>query len=224
MWSVRRVDETASTNDDLSRAASAGAPHGSVLVAGHQTAGRGRLDRTWAAPPGSNLLVSVLFRDRLDFPHELVQRVSVAMAQAASQLSGRHVVLKWPNDLLVDANKLAGVLAQSGGQSGRVDWVVVGVGVNVGWAPPGAALLSGVRVDDLLSVWLHELEAGWHLDVLADYTARLATLGQRVRVSMPAGDIEGTAVGVGADGRLTVRAADEDFVVSAGDVTHLRPV
>ena len=112
---MRRVAETGSTNADLLAAAAGGAPHGTVLVTDHQTAGKGRLGRVWDAPPGANLLVSVLFRHGFDptRPHELTQRVAVAAARAAERVAGVVPDLKWPNDLLIDGAKLAGILAIS---------------------------------------------------------------------------------------------------------------
>ena len=141
-WHVRVVDETGSTNADLLAAAASGAPHRSVLAARHQTAGRGRLDRRWEAHAGANLLVSLLFTEVPDHAHELTQRVALAAADAAATLAGADVRLKWPNDLLLDGRKLAGVLAQSTFVDGR-RVVVVGIGVNVGGAPPDAAMLGG---------------------------------------------------------------------------------
>ncbi len=181
-WHVNVVDETGSTNADLLAAALAGAPDRSVLAARHQTAGRGRLDRAWVAPPGANLLVSMLFRTVPAHPHELTQRVALAARDAAERVAGVHAGLKWPNDLLVDGAKLAGVLAQAGVVEGRLEHVVVGIGLNVGWAPDGGARL-GEGIDplvvlDALLVAFDALPA----DVHERYRASLVTLGQRVRV------------------------------------------
>jgi BirA family biotin operon repressor/biotin-[acetyl-CoA-carboxylase] ligase len=226
-WRVRHVAETGSTNADLLAEAADGAPHGSVLVTDHQTAGKGRLGRVWDAPPGSNLLVSVLFRTGFDpaRPHELTQRVAVAAARVAERLAGVTPELKWPNDLLVDGAKLAGILAQAATAEGRVDHVVVGMGLNLGWAPEGAARLEGVGRDAFLAALLDELAAGFAAGPIGpEYRRRLATLGQRVRVELPGGGFEGVAVDVSDDGALVV---DVDGggrrSVSAADVQHLRP-
>ena len=226
-WSVRIVAETGSTNTDLLAEAAAGAPHGSVLVTDHQTAGKGRLGRIWDAPPGSNLLVSVLFREGFDpaRPHELTQRAAVAAARTAERLAAVTPELKWPNDLLLDGAKMAGILAQAGASGGPVDHVVVGMGLNLGWAPEGAARLAGVGRDDFLAAWLDELAAGLAGGLIApEYRRRLATLGQAVLVELPSGSFEGVAVDVTADGALVVElASGERRPVSAGDVGHLRP-
>lgn len=227
---VQVVEETGSTNADLLALAAAGAPHGTVLRALHQTAGRGRLGRVWEAPAGANLLVSILFRTGLEQPHRLTHRVAVAAAIACERVAGVEVGLKWPNDLLIGESKLGGILTQVGGAGGRVDYVVPGLGLNVRWAPPGAACL-GTDIDP--AAVLDELLRA--LDELGDshdseYRRRLVTIGQHVRVEMMTGDLLGTAVDVRADGRLVVRpdvspAADgsvTDVLVDTGDVVHLR--
>src|SRR3954470_21079179 len=142
-WSVWFVAETGSTNADL--LAIPDAPDRTVLVAGHQTAGRGRLDRTWDAPPSANLLTSILFTDVPDEPAALTRAVGIAAVDAVAAATGLAAKLKWPNDLVLDDRKLAGILAQRS-PSGPV---VVGIGLNVGWAPAGAARL-GEGVEPLL--------------------------------------------------------------------------
>ena len=139
-WQITIVDETGSTNADLAAAAASGAANRSVLMARHQTSGKGRLDRRWEAPPGTNLLVSMLFRDVPEHPHQLTQRVALAASRACFKVAGVSPVLKWPNDLLLNERKLAGVLAQAGGPG--TGYVVVGIGLNIGWAPDGAARLG----------------------------------------------------------------------------------
>lgn len=224
-WHVGVVAETGSTNADLLAAADAGAPDRSVLVAAHQTAGRGRLDRRWEAPPGANLLVSLLFRRVPDHVHQLTQRVALAAAAAAAQTAGVQAELKWPNDLLVDGAKLAGVLAQSAGTPGSSGFVVVvGIGINVGWAPEGAARLGdGVHPLEVLAALLAAYDQ-LPVDITPLYRERLATLGREVRVERAGAALEGRAIDVEADGRLVVL---DDCAVShrvdTGDVVHLRP-
>lgn len=222
-WHVRAVDETGSTNADLLAAAAQGAPDHSVLVAGHQTAGRGRLDRVWSAPPGANLLVSLLFRAVPEHPHQLTQRVALAAAVAVEEVTGLVPALKWPNDLLLGEAKLAGVLAQAGVADGRVDHVVVGIGLNVGWAPDGAARLGeGVRPHEVLAAMLRAYDA-LPVDAVPLYRSRLATIGQPVRVHGRDGYLDGRAVDVEPDGRLVM--IDECAIthrVDTGDVVHLR--
>lgn len=221
-WEVRRVASTKSTNADLLADATAG--DRVALVADHQTAGRGRLDRHWQSPPGANLLVSLKFGpvDLGDGP-VLGRRVGLAAVRAIATATGAVARLKWPNDVLIGDDKVAGVLAQ-GAPDGAV---VVGIGVNVGWAPPGAARLAGTTPADLLAALLAAFDAlpadpqVFH----AAYRAELATLGRRVRVELPGGDLYGIATDLATDGALLV---DDDahrrHRINVGDVVHLRTV
>ena len=224
-WRITVVDETGSTNADLLAAAAVGAPDRSVLVAAHQTAGRGRLDRRWDAPAGTNLLASLLFRVVPEHPHQLTQRVALAAARACTETAGVSPTLKWPNDLMLDGRKLAGVLAQSGGAG--PEYVVVGIGLNVGWAPDDCAKLGSTigGAPTPIEV-LDEMLAAYDLlpsDIAEPYRRALATLGQSVRVELPGSTVVGRALDVLPDGRLLV--LDECGIshrFDTGDVVHLR--
>jgi len=224
-WSVRHVVETGSTNDDLFGAARAGAPDRSVIVADFQTAGKGRIDRRWEATRGTNLLVSLLFRAE----PRATKLVALACRAACTTLASVEPALKWPNDLIIESKKLAGLLAVA---SPADDFIVVGIGVNVGWAPDGAVALRDVWH---LPVTPHQLLAEMlrRIDELAAesasqshsrYVRALGTLGQRVRVDLISGDnIVGDAFDVDESARLLVR--DDAGVVhtmDVGDVVHLR--
>lgn len=224
-WHVTVVDETGSTNTDLLDAAAAGAPDRSVLRARHQTAGKGRLDRQWIAPPGANLLVSLLFREVPANPHELTQRVALAAVAACPEIASVTPRLKWPNDLLLDGRKLAGILARAGGASrdNAPDYVVVGLGLNVGWAPDGAARL-GEQFDpaDVLAALLAAYDR-LPSDITGLYHAGVETIGKSVRVELATSTVVGRALDVLADGRLVV--LDECGIThrfDTGDVVHLR--
>ncbi len=222
-WTVDHVAETGSTNTDLIAALEAGvAGDRSVLATGHQTAGRGRLDRRWDAPPGTNLLVSIAFAPVPDPPSQVTQRVGLAAAAAAAAVRpDAAITLKWPNDVLLDDVKLAGILAQ---RCPVRDAVVVGLGMNVGWAPEGAAKLGDpVQPADVLASVLRAL-ADPPADIGAAYRAALGTLGRRVRVELTDGAVDGLAVDVDATGRLVVQDDDgERRTFDVGDVVHLRP-
>ncbi|SER38928.1 BirA family transcriptional regulator, biotin operon repressor / biotin-[acetyl-CoA-carboxylase] ligase [Streptomyces sp. yr375] len=251
LWSgVEVVQRTGSTNADLVAAASAGqAAEGAVLVAEEQTAGRGRLDRRWSAPPRSGLFFSVLLT-----PDEVpVSRwgwlpllTGVAVATGLARAAGVDLALKWPNDLLVtvgdEERKAGGILAERAGE----DSVVVGVGVNVTLRADelpvpqaGSLALAGAANTDrdpLLRAVLRSLEewyGRWRAaggdpgasGLQETYAAGCATLGRRVRAELP-GDrsLVGEAVAVDGDGRLVI--ATEEGVqapVGAGDIVHLRP-
>jgi BirA family biotin operon repressor/biotin-[acetyl-CoA-carboxylase] ligase len=223
-WQIEWVAATGSTNADLLAAGTAGAPDRSVLAADHQTAGRGRLDRRWEAPAGANLLVSILLRHVPEHPHEMTQRVALAALHACRATTGAEPTLKWPNDLLLDGAKLAGVLAQAG-SSAAGPFVVVGLGLNVGWAPEGAARLGDdVTPRQVLSALLSAYDA-LPAEIADTYRGHLATIGQQVRVELPdARFVTGRAVDVEVDGRLVV--LDECAIthrLHTGDVVHLRP-
>jgi BirA family biotin operon repressor/biotin-[acetyl-CoA-carboxylase] ligase len=220
-WDVRHVEATGSTNTDLLAALEAGtAGDRTVLAASHQTAGRGRLDRRWEAPPGTNLLVSIAFAPVPDVPASATHRVGLAALAAARSVRPEvALTLKWPNDLLLDGSKVAGILAQ---RSTTVDAVVVGLGFNVGWAPEGAAALAASSPAALLRRLLVELD-GLPSDIDDLYRSALSTIGRRVRLVLPDGAVIGTAVDVDALGRLVV--ADDIGARTAydvGDVVHLR--
>lgn len=234
-WHVTSVLETGSTNADLLAQGAAGAPDRTVLRADYQSAGRGRLDRTWEAPKGVNLLVSLLFRDVPSRLHVLTQVVALAATQVARGC-GVPAVLKWPNDILVGTQKLAGILAQAApvGPDGKIPFVVVGIGCNLGWAPPDAASLASsgwtheITPNEFLHAMLPEIDRLLALtdeEMNTEYVSQLATIGSRVRVEMPNGeDIVGRAMSVELDGRLVV--LDECAVthrIDTADVVHLRP-
>lgn len=240
-WTLKEVAETGSTNSDLVLEAENGAPDRSVLRTDFQSAGRGRLDRRWEAPAGVNVLASFLFRDVPEYPHVLTQVVALAAARTASTMFGCDVTLKWPNDLLLDGRKVAGVLAQAGSvdaTSGRPSFVVVGIGMNIGWAPEDAAALSaGHSVEQLhqsgrspshlvaqMCPYIDELLALDSEVLHALYRSHLATLGSEVHVSLPGGEsLVGRAVDVEVDGRLVVI---DDCAIThrfdTADVVHVR--
>jgi BirA family biotin operon repressor/biotin-[acetyl-CoA-carboxylase] ligase len=242
-WEIRRFPEIDSTNTYLLDQARQGVPEGLVAVAEHQTAGRGRLDRRWESPPGSNLLASVLLRPgcAADDLHLCSGAVALAAADACAEMAGVEAVLKWPNDLLVGGAKLAGVLAEADFDGTRLRGVVVGIGLNVAW--PGPAEAGGTCLEDtggtaqpvdksvLLDLLLEGLarrrplldeEAG--RGILADEVRRrCATLGQRVRVTMPNEELTGIASAIDEAGHLVVDTGSGRRLVSVGDVVHLRP-
>jgi BirA family biotin operon repressor/biotin-[acetyl-CoA-carboxylase] ligase len=196
-----RVGSVSSTQDvarDL--------PIGSIVVAEHQAAGRGRLDRRWEAPPGTALLVSFVLR-----PNPIL---SLAAGVAAAEACGPEVRLKWPNDLLLDGRKLGGILVEVSPTK-----AVCGIGINLTWAPDGAARLDQPR-DELLAR-LSERMDFWcsapREAVIGRWRELSATLGRRVRVDLPGRAFEGVAEDIGGNGELIV----DGLAVSAGSVTHL---
>lgn len=246
---IRRREETSSTNAEVLELARVGAPEGLVVVADHQTAGRGRRGRVWIAPPGSALLASVLLRPRLAAvdAHLVTLAAALAASDACYQVAGIRPALKWPNDLVLEAplnevgasGKLAGILAHSLVEGDVLHAVVVGMGCNVTAAAatvPAAVCLEAaagrpVDRDALLGAWLGHLDhwyasalvgEGGRRNVLEAYRRWCSTLGRRVRVELADGAVEGRAVDVTDDGRLVVETATGRRWISAGDVVHLR--
>jgi BirA family transcriptional regulator, biotin operon repressor / biotin---[acetyl-CoA-carboxylase] ligase len=224
-----------STNRYVLAEAVRGAGEGLVAVADEQVAGRGRLGRSWVAPPGASLLVSVLLRPDLpaDQWHVVTLAAAVAAVDAVRECCRVEALVKWPNDVTVDDRKLAGILSEV-----STGALVVGMGLNVQWQafPPEladtatACNMHSERVvarGDLLAEWLRALETrlGVIDDVVGATKARSATLGRRVRVDLAGNVVEGVAVDLTAEGFLVVRRDDgSETVVTAGDVVHLRPI
>jgi BirA family biotin operon repressor/biotin-[acetyl-CoA-carboxylase] ligase len=235
---VRRHADIDSTNREAADLARAGAPAGVVVVADHQTAGRGRLGRTWEAPPGSSLLASVLLRPELDAArlHLVTMAVALAAADACHEVAGFTPRLKWPNDLVVDERKLGGILAEASFAGDRARWVVVGIGLNVNWPAELPDELAGIAVaanhvarrpvdrEQLLTALLERLARRLEsLDALVDdCRERCATIGRDVRVELPDEVLTGRAVDIDDDGHLLVDTGAGVRVVAAGDVVHVR--
>jgi BirA family biotin operon repressor/biotin-[acetyl-CoA-carboxylase] ligase len=194
---------------DSTQVAAAAMPLGSVVVADHQTAGRGRHGRSWEAPEGSGLFVT--------FVLEPSPIVVFAAGVAAAEACGRGVLLKWPNDLVLEDRKLGGILAEV-----RHEHALVGIGINLSWAPEGAAKLGDDRdalLDRLLPLMTSWTTAGPEA-VIQRWRELSWTLGQTVRVELGGEVIEGLAEDVAEDGALLVGGRR----VIAGDVTRVRPV
>lgn len=216
---IRWLATVDSTNRYLLDLARAGAPEGVVVVADYQTHGRGRRGRTWEAPAATALLASILARPAALLP-ERRWLLTAAMALAAADACGQGADVKWPNDLLIGRAKLGGILAEADAGA-----VVVGIGLNVSWCPPGAASLPpGTDRRQLLDRLLANLEGWWDRwdDVFDAYARRCVTVGRRVQVSLTGATVAGRAVGIEPDGALRVATAagvEETFLVA--DVIHV---
>lgn len=235
------LPEIGSTNAELAAAAAQDAPDGTVLVAEHQGAGRGRLDRVWTSPPRAGITVSFLVRPDVPAARRgwLPLLTGVALAESVGEVTGVRASLKWPNDLLaLDGRKLAGILAEASGGA-----VVVGVGLNVSTRadelpPTGTSLAQvlGAPVDrgPVLLAFLRAVERRYlrwveHLGdpvasgLASDYLAWCSTVGLDVVVTLPDGSsLEGRAEAVDWDGRLVVRGPDGPVELASGDVRHVR--
>jgi BirA family biotin operon repressor/biotin-[acetyl-CoA-carboxylase] ligase len=230
--------ETGSTNDDARALARDGAPDGTVVLASRQTAGRGRLGRAWVSPDGGAYL-SIVLRPQLT-PAEvssLALAVGLGIARGMSEHLGVGTTLKWPNDVLLSGRKVAGILLEMAAEADRVDWVVVGIGVNVrrceempppvlagclGDAAPGlriapavAAVLEGVA--GAYAQWVAE---GFG-SMRDEYERRSSLMGQDVVVRDMTGAVRttGSVFGIDDEGRMLVAGLSGVEAVSAGEVT-----
>jgi BirA family biotin operon repressor/biotin-[acetyl-CoA-carboxylase] ligase len=228
-----------STNDLLKGLAAQGASEGTLVIADEQTAGKGRLDRKWLAPPGTSLLMSLLFRPNLasNQAQRLTMICSLAIADAIEGLTGLPVGLKWPNDIFIRGKKVGGILTESGTTGGRLDYVVVGMGLNVNLHISTVPELRGMAtsLSDELGREVSRLELLWRIlgeietrynslrreeSPHEDWAARLINLGCEVQVTTPHGVLGGWAEGVDADGALILRTADgQRKRIVVGDVT-----
>jgi BirA family biotin operon repressor/biotin-[acetyl-CoA-carboxylase] ligase len=249
MWSQLEVVESSpSTNLDLAARARETDDDGVVLIAEHQTAGRGRLDRTWTAPPRAGVTMSVLVRpDDVPVAHwPWIPLLSgLAVAAALRRDAGVAALVKWPNDVLVNDGKVAGLLVErvepSTGSRHKAA-AVIGIGLNVTLrrdelpVPTATSLLlehssttdrsllvRGIlrALEGMLTDWYRhggDARGGLH----TAYAEACATLGRRVRIDQPGGpSIAGDAVGVDDEGRLLVRTPTGQVALGAGDVEHV---
>jgi BirA family biotin operon repressor/biotin-[acetyl-CoA-carboxylase] ligase len=235
-----------STNDVALEHAAAGAPEGLFVLADEQTSGRGRLDRTWWAPPGTSLLMSLLLRPPFSvrLAGQLPMCLGLAAIEGIEAVTGLRPALKWPNDLVWKGRKLGGMLTELRTSGERVDYAVLGLGLNVNVAfddqVPGELAATAVslltalgkpvdRVTLLAAIIercaerYERLLAGESLHEA--WSDRLDTIGQQVVGALPSGPLQGTAAGVTAEGALILRLADgREELVWAGDITALHPV
>lgn len=237
---VHYFRSVSSTNDVAKELAVAGAPEGTLVIADVQTAGRGRLGRMWLSPPNANLLMSLVFYPQLapNQAQRLTMICSLAIIDALAQVTGLQAAVKWPNDVLLAGKKAAGILTEAGLHGEKLAYLIVGIGLNVNlWAEQLPEELRSISTsvaqelghpiprEPLLCALLAAIESRYERlkagEVpLAEWSARLATLGRRVRVSDSGGFLEGWAEGVDVDGALLLRLDDGTLRrILAGDVT-----
>ena len=229
-----------STNDYLKKILTDDTPEGTLILAEEQTAGRGRFDRRWIAPPRSSLLTSLLFRPDFLPPNRaqlLTMVCALAVTDAIAEQTGITAGLKWPNDVIFGGKKLAGILTELGIVGERLDWVIVGMGLNVNIdfsaAEPALAetatslqTIAGRAVPrgGLLPAYLLAVEKRYNAlrrgeSPLAEWRSRLETLGQSVQVNTPQGVVSGVAEDVSDSGALLLRRDDGRIEeILAGDV------
>lgn len=230
-----------STNDYAKELAEQGAPHGTLIVADEQTAGRGRAGKSWSTPASTALALSLLVRNEGVKPEGVASLNGVgalSVAQAIEALGGQ-VGIKWPNDVLVQGKKVAGILVETAWEQDRLAYGVIGIGVNVhrGSAPPadvvevpatdletvlGRRLNRTALLVDILRAtgrWLEDLGTE---KLLAAWQARLMYRGQRVSVGSPEGEIRGELLGLSPEGKLRLRIDGGDVRTMGTEVRRLR--
>ncbi|WP_137288590.1 biotin--[acetyl-CoA-carboxylase] ligase [Natronorubrum halophilum] len=238
-FSVDYHDSLGSTNDRARELANEGASD-VVVLADEQVGGRGRLDREWSSPSGG-VWLSVVTRPEIAPAQAPLYTLAVSVATArAAREAGVDARIKWPNDVVVpvgedgDYRKLSGILTEMEGETDRVDWIIAGPGINANIdadaLPEGATSIRDEAGDvdrrRFVQRLLEEFER-YRTDleaVVPAWRELTLTLGQRVRVERPAGELVGEAVDVTESGALVIETADGRETVSAGDCEHLRPV
>jgi BirA family biotin operon repressor/biotin-[acetyl-CoA-carboxylase] ligase len=228
-WSahVHVLARAASSNDELLQLARSGAPHGTSLLVLDQTSGRGRQGRTWSARAGDSLCLSVLLRqgNALDVIPRLTLSAGLTVHRTLTQLTGLPLHIKWPNDILWESRKLAGILTESGSTSGRIDFAVVGMGINLNQTPldfppelrdsaTSLHILTGrcwdpaevtARVVESFERTLGEPWPG----VLAAWKEHCPSLGGLARVATPGGELSGRLLDIDTDGAILLQLPGE---------------
>lgn len=232
---------TDSTNTQAKLLARRGAPHGTVLIAGHQTGGRGRMGRTFQSPEGMGVYLSVILRPDCK-PEQLMHltcAAGVAMVKAVEHISGIRPQVKWINDLVVGGKKLGGILTEMSVDKGRVDYAVIGIGINClqkeqDFPPEIAGLATSLSLSagkeippEVLAAAM--VDALWHMShgifskktqLMADYKANCITLGKEIQVIRGDRILPGKAIDLDADGGLLVVYPDgSKETVSSGEVS-----
>jgi BirA family biotin operon repressor/biotin-[acetyl-CoA-carboxylase] ligase len=223
-----------STNDTAKAMAREGMAHGSVIVADHQSRGRGRRGNQWTSFAG-NLYISLILRETIAVKHagQLSFLAAVALADAVSPLLKPDCRLeqKWPNDVWLNGGKLAGILLESESlPSGGLDWLVIGMGVNVSAAPDDGAILKGVTLSDIsaqeiaeqflirLTKRLVEWRADGFSPVRKAWLAKARGLESRITVRLPRSEVHGIFKGIDEDGCLILDTDNGQQKIASGDV------
>jgi BirA family biotin operon repressor/biotin-[acetyl-CoA-carboxylase] ligase len=229
-WTLVALDSVGSTNDEAARLADKGAAEGTVVWSREQTGGRGRRGRHWASPIG-NLYTSTILRPACSAPRAAELGFVAALAVADMVAAGRDVRVKWPNDVLVDGGKVAGILPESAiGGDGRAEHVILGIGVNIGFAPmlpemryPGACLGGTVEAALETLTWALARRLGqWRRDgfpaTRSEWLAKAGPLGQEVDVRLGEELVRGRFAGMDGEGALLLDTATGPRRIVAGEL------
>ncbi|MGA2780348.1 MAG: biotin--[acetyl-CoA-carboxylase] ligase [Smithella sp.] len=238
-------EEISSTNDEAFRLGLAGAPEGTALIANSQSAGKGRMQRVWHSPADSNIYTSIILRPQIE-PARTPQisiLAGVAVADVLESYCPDRIKLKWPNDVLIDGKKVCGILSQVKTTVSEVDFIVLGMGINVNInynqlpeeirnLATSLAMETGQEVSRLeLIISLYENLTKWYKQLIQNgfgpikekWQSLTPMIGQTVQVMFGEEEVNGKAIGLDDDGSLILLAAgNKEFKVSAGDATIIK--
>jgi len=230
---VRFLERIDSTNRLAKELAAQGALSGTLVLADFQTRGRGRLARSWEAPAGSSLLLSLILKPEIPLrsAFRLTMAAAVALARAVEEETGLSPLIKWPNDLYLKGRKLAGILTEVKPRGEGLRWAVIGLGLNVSAHPPGLPAIdleeaASAPVDrlKLLDRFLHRLEELYQAGLEAgplreEWKKRSYSLGREVEVKDGEETVRGRALDIDGEGALLVRTARGARRVVSGDLS-----
>ncbi len=242
---IHYYKEIGSTNDEAFRLGSAGAPHGTALIAEGQSAGKGRMQRIWHSPPGVNVYTSVILRPSFEPARapQLSLAAGVAVAETLEAYCAGRIELKWPNDAQIGGKKVCGILSQMKMKASAIDFVVLGIGINVNLTreqfPPdireiatSIAVETGRKTDlDSLINRLYENLTKWYSTLVSrgfepvrqTWLGLAPMIGQTVSIRFGEEEVSGTAEGIDDDGSLILKTKTNSILrASAGDATIIK--
>jgi len=242
---IHYFEETGSTNDDAFRSGMAGAPEGTVVLAESQRTGKGRMQRVWHSPPGINIYTSIILRPSFETARatQIPIAAGVAVAETLNPYCGGRAELKWPNDVLIGGKKVCGILAQMKTTDSGIDFVVVGIGINVNLhadqlpndikdIATSLAIESGhdlprseviIRLYENLTKWYKNLQNCGFAQVRQAWLDLTPMIGKTVQVMFHREAVSGTACGLDEDGSLVLQTdGNQTLRISAGDATIIK--
>lgn len=234
------LNEVDSTNEEAKRQGTAGAPHGTLCLAERQTDGKGRLGRNWVSTPGDGVWMSLLLRPNLA-PFEVTQitlLAGLATCRAIRSLTGCDALIKWPNDIVIGGRKVVGILTEMAAQAECIDYLVVGIGINVNhskfpeelaqkatslsmetgkkWTRSRLVQEVLVEMEDLYDSFLTEMTSAF----LDDYRKLCVSLGKQVRVQRGSTTLQGTAIDINTRGELIIKTSQgQQATINSGEVS-----
>ena len=231
---IIELNEIDSTNDELRRLAEKGAKHFTVVTAKKQTRGKGRYSRMWESPDG-NLFLSILIRKPdMETAHQLSFVSAMAVLETVQTLLSNHEIsVKWPNDVLVNGKKIAGILLESSTSHNKIDYIIIGFGVNVKKSPDYATNMRELgykgsfgQVKDTLIKEFKKFYEMWQDEnfgrISELWLRNAAYLGEKITVNLPDSSLTGIFRGLTATGELRLETVDGEKIISSGDVYALQ--